>query len=245
MKEIDLNEALKTLMNRQPGLYADFDFSDDIIASMSSAYHCSDAIAIKTLNWNQTQFIWYLCDIGNCNMELSLTTLNAHDPENLDKILIYAKAVDGVHCLVFSCTGKPYEDACIRLLEEKDSEQLLALTTIYDDNNPFSQSIAENIQNQYFHLKEDAALHMLGIFEGATLAGAISIENKHNKVIVIRDVFVAKEYRGKKYATRLIRAALALYIDAPYSYSCGSDNPASSAAAKAAGFAFEGTYVFL
>lgn len=247
MIEITINEAMKNLMGSCPGLYADFviDFSDVSIASISSAYKCGDAIAIKTLWSNSNEYIWYICDTGDSNMDLALADLNTYDKNEFDKILIHAKELDSINCLIFSCFGTPYEDEFIRALNESDSEQMLSLTTVHDDDNPFSKSISECLRNNYLSIKKDSSIHTLGIFEGVTLTGAISIKNKHNSVIVISDIFVPKEYRGKGYATRLIHAALSMYPGVRYSYSCGTDNNASISSAKSAGFVFEGTYDFL
>lgn len=248
MLEITLNEAKKRLMNAYPGLYANLvsDLRDNDTISKSRAYDSHGAVLLRTFWYYGSDILkWYICDIGNSDMALAHNELTEKSNDNLDKIMIYARECEGVHCLIFSCIGKPYNDPDIRLLCENDREQILSLTTVPDDDNQYAKSIAHNLTEDFSDMKDDSSIHVLGIFDGTTLAGVISIKNKNNKeVIVVSNVFVSHHYRGLGYAPRLIRAAMAMYPDERYSYSCGTDNYPSIVSAKAAGYAFEGTYIF-
>lgn len=248
MVEITVNEAKKRLMNACPGLYADLvvDLHDNNTISKSRAYESHGSVIVKTFRYYGSDIlIWYICDVGNSDMTSALAELTEKNDDNLDKIMIFARECEGVHCLIFSCMGKPYDDSDIRLLCENDREQFLSLTTVPDDDNEFAKSIAYNLTESFSVIKHDSSIHIYGIFNGITLAGAISIKNKNNnEVIGVTDVFISRDYRGRGYAPRLIRSAMAKYPDARYSYSCGTNNYPSIASAKFAGFVFEGTYIF-
>lgn len=248
MLQLSLNKAKEKLMTIRPGLYADFvsGLHSQSITESSSAYELRGAIAIKAPSWDNKKQVWYICDIGESDMPAALAELRANDTDNLDIIMIYARELEGIHCLIFSNIGKEHEDPAIRALSSADSKQVVALTTVEDDGNIFNKSISENIYNDFLKLDNDVSMQLLGIFNGNMLVGAISIENRnHNEVIIVRHLFVAKNHRGKGYASRLVKSALTLYPEARYSYSCGTDNHASVATAKATEFTFEGTYDFL
>ena len=84
---------------------------------------------------------------------------------------------------------------------------------------------------------------MLGIFDGVTLAGAVEVLNYDMKLMRVLNIFVSRKYRGRRYATRLIRAALALYPGAKFDYDCAKNNLASVAPAKSEGFLLAGTFI--
>ena len=163
-----------------------------------------------------------------------------------DKIAIYARECEGVHCLIFSNEGKAYEDDAVRDVTETDSEQMSDLTTVRSRADAFTKSISQNIDYGFLRMKRHDTVRVLGLWVKNALVGAVSVRNQNQgEAAVIGNVFVAEKHRGCGYAVRLIRAELALYPGRRYSYSCGSDNPASIAAAESAGFVFEGTYIFL
>lgn len=247
MVNITINEAKARLMNSHPGLYAEIvsGLHDEKIIAKSCAYECNGTVMVKTLWCDSEEFIWYICDINSSDMESALTELKGKENDNLDKILIYARECEGIHCLIFSNTGKPYIDSDIIPLCENDYEHVLSLTTVQDNDDVFTKSISQNLFNDFSDMENDTSICILGIFKDNTLTGAISVKNKNNgEVIVISNILVSEKYRGQGCAPRLIRAALALYPDIRYFYSCGTDNDASIASVKSAGFVFEGTYIF-
>jgi GNAT superfamily N-acetyltransferase len=246
MVRITINEAKKRLMNAYPGLYADFvsDLNGTNSILQSCAYESYGSVIVKTFRYYGSEIlVWYICDVGNSDMTSALAELTAQDDDTLDKIMICAGECEGVHCLIFSCMGKPYDDPDIRLLCENDRDQFMSLTTVPEYDDEFAKSIACNLTGSFSDMKHDSSIQILGIFCGMTLAGAISVKNK-KEVITVTNVFVSHDYRGRGYASRLIRSAMAMYPDTRYSYSCGTDNYPSIASAKSAGFVFEGTYIF-
>lgn len=248
MIEITLSEAKKRLMDARPGLYADLvsDLCDNSVILRSRAYESHGAVIVKTFRYyGSDTLIWYICDIGESDMTSALADLAEENDDNLDRIMIYARECEGIHCLVFSCLGRPYDDSDIRLLSEDDRGQFLSFTDVPEDDNEFARSIANNLTGSFSDMIQDSSIHILGIFDGKTLVGAISIKNKsNNEVIVVNNILISRDYRGRGYSARLIRSAMAMYLGALYSYSCGTDNYPSIASAKAVGFVFEGTYIF-
>lgn len=249
MREITVDEAKRQLLNASPGLYADLisDLNCDK-KLVSRTYESYGAILVRTFWYVGSDILkWFICDIGNSNMTLALDEISRCDEGKLGKIMIYLKRCEGIHCLIFSSKGREYIDSDIRILNIDDSEQVSCLTALFDDdNNRFSKSIANNLTDKFNAMQNNKHIHLLGTYIGIKLVGAISISSKNNnELVVINDVFVAHKYRGRGYAKRLIQSAMALYPDARYHYSCGSDNYPSIASAESAGFTFEGTYIFV
>lgn len=245
MIEITVNEARKRLINASHGLYADFIsyLHDDDIISRSNAYESHGAVIIKTLYAFET-FTWYICDIGNSDMSLALTELTEKFGNKIDRSMFYIGNYEGEHCLSFSCIGKPYDDSDIRSLSEDDLEQIRSVLTVPDDDSEYAKIIAQNINEVLTEIFYNTQKHILGIFDGKTLAGMITFNNRNNmELIHMSNVFISRDYRRRGYATRLIRAATAVYPDVIYSYSCGTSNLASAASAKSAGYVFDGTYI--
>ena len=243
MMEITVNEAKDRLMSARPGLYASF-----AGWAYDSAYKSEkhSAVIIRApRGYGSNPFVWYICDTGNTDMDLAHTEVKENNDDELDVIMIYARELQGTYCLNFSCIGKPYDDPDIRFISEDDRGQVFSITNVSDDDNPFAESIAQNLLQNYIDMIQNSDRHMLGIFDGETLAGAVAIEKPNNqKAVRIIDIFIPHESRGRGYAPRLIRAGLALYPGLRFTYDCGSDNYPSVAAAKSAGFVFEGTWVF-
>jgi len=241
MIEITTNEAKDRLMSARPGLYASF-----AAWEYDSAYESKSHSAI-IIKIGSNPFVWYICDTGNSDMDLAHAELTKNNDDKLDIIMIYARKLEGSYCWNFSCIGKPYDDSDIRLLSENDREQVMAITSVLsNDDNEFAESIAQNLLEHFLEMIQNSGICMFGIFDGETLAGAITIAKPNNKKATrILDIFIPNQYRGRGYAPRLIRAGLALYPEFIYTYDCGSDNYPSIAAAKSAGFVFEGTWDFL
>ena len=252
MIEITINEARKRLMAARPGLYAGFVSSwadDEDISSKSSAYESKNhsAVIIKTFRfYGSNPLVWYICDTGNSDMAAAHAELSEKNYDHSDVIMIYARELEGSYSLIFSCIGKPYDDSDIRFLSETDREQILSITTVPDDDNEFGKSISQNLLQDFSEMIQESNSHMLGIFDGETLAGAINIWKPNNdESVSVGSIFIPRNYRGRGYAPRLIRAGMAIYPGARFIYNCGSDNYPSMAAAKSAGFVCEGTWDFL
>ena len=252
MKEISIDEARKHLMDARPGLYAGFVSGwayDENIISKSSAYKSKNhsAVIIKTFRgYGSNPLVWYICDTGNSDMASAHAEVTKNNNDKLNIIMIHARKLEGSYCLVFSCIGKPYDDSDIRFLSENDHEQILFITTVPEDDNEFAKSISQNLLQDFSDMIQKSSKHILGIFDGKTLAGAIVIGKPNNEESVcVGDIFIPRQYRGRGYAPRLIRAGMALYPGVRFIYDCGSDNYPSIAAAKSAGFVFEGTWDFL
>jgi len=249
--EITINEAKNRLMSACPGLYAGFvsDWAyDEKVFSNSSAYESrsNTAVIVKTFRgYGSNPLVWYICDTGDSDMDLAHSEISKNNADKLDIIMIYARELKGDYCLIFSCVGKPYDDPDIRFLSENDRKQMIS-TTVPDNDNEFAKSISQNLLQNFLNMIQYSNSHMLGIFDGETLAGVIEISKPKNKeAVCVNYVFVPIDYRGRGYAPRLIRAGMAVYPGIRYIYSCGSDNNPSIAAAKSAGFVCEGTWDFL
>jgi hypothetical protein len=245
MIEITINEAKKRLMNTCPGLYADFVsyLHDDDIIHKSYACESHGAIVIRTLYAFET-FTWYICDVGNSDMNSALAEINEKFGNNVDKAMFCIGSYEGDNCISFSCIGEPYEDSSIRPLNENDREQILSVTTVPDDDSEYAKIISKNIRDEFQNIMNNPQKHILGIFDSDILAGVITFNNRNNgELIFISNVFVPYNYRKRGYTTRLIKAATAMYPDIRYVYSCGTYNFVSAASAKSAGYTFDGTYI--
>jgi len=236
MVEITIDEAKNRLMTVRPGLYAGFvSGSNDWL----NAYENHGVVIVKRPWYNNPdEIIYFTCDVGNSDADLNLVL---EELGEVSKIMWYIGEYPSDQTLCFSCIGTPYEDSSIRPLTENDREQVMVVTNVPDNDTEFGKGIAINIKENF-----STVPHVLGIFANTELAGIITLENINNgEVIKIINVFVPLNFRGRGYAPRLIRAATAMYPGALYEYNCYSTNHASAAAAKSAGYIFEGTHVWL
>ena len=253
MVKITINEAKERLKNASVDLYATIIFylRDDDVNARVYAYESHGAIIISQWYYN-INYWWHLCDVGGSDMVAA-----AADVKNTfgNDILInqayflndipkdyYVDTNDTrtMIMLKFAGVGKPYNDSDIRLLMKNDREQIISLSAPNDDSD-----FAEKIENEATNLSADfdGDLRLLGIFDEVTLAGAVSVNVNNTELIRVMNIFVSRKYRGRGYATRLIRAAMALYTDTWYDYECLKSNLASAASAKAAGYTLAGTFI--
>jgi len=248
LKQISIKKATKILREIKAGLYAEFISSllVQTVIERSTAYELCGSIVIKTPSWDKKSDVWYICDIGNSDMNSTFNEIQSNNDEKLDIIMIHAKQIDGEYCYIFSAIGSGYMDLNVVKLSGMNINDVLMLTTVEDDGDIFNKTISQNIYNDFLKLDKDKAFELYGLYVNKTLVGAISIENRSKLgVVIIRELFVSKSTRGKGYAKRLLKSALGLYPNMQYFYSCGSDNTASIATAKSCGFVFEGTYDFI
>lgn len=249
MIEISINEAKKCLIDSSLALYGDlvYHLQDVDIVGKSSAYESHGAIIIKTTWYHSENIVWYLCDIGNSNMISALTELTKKFGKNINRAMYCLRDYPGDHCYVFERKGELYNDVAIRLLSENDRELIISLTKVADDDNEYAIDIAKMIHENIAEIN-NKNIYVHGIFDGTILAGLI-ISKKHNIIefnleyVNIVDLFITRNYRGRGYATRLIRYATAVFPDLNYIYSCGTINLASIASAKSAGYILGGTYI--
>lgn len=244
MDKITINEATTLLLQACPGLYA------DLAASLaetpgSRAWLSHGAVILKTLiHYSETEIrpIWYLCDTGDCNLAMA----NADLGHKKRKALYRVGKREGDYSLIFSRVGEACEDPAVRQLTIHDREQAMAALAVPEDDSKYAKIIAGVIKDGFDTAMQVPERHrILGIFDGAALAGLLKLDVRSGgEVICVADVFVAREYRGRGFAPRLIRAATAMYPGARYHYSCGAENTASAAAAKSAGFELAGICTF-
>jgi RimJ/RimL family protein N-acetyltransferase len=255
MNEITVNEAKIRLTDASPSMYAEIvsDFRYERVSEKSSAYECHGAIILKW--WTEdSDYIWYICDLGDSDVisaikssrkRFNYDTANEYKyflgdiPENYD-------AGAGLIRLKFSCSGKSINtNSDIRLLSEEDRKLMLSLTSAVKNDSDNAKKVANWIMyNDFDCSKQDPDIQLLGIFDGPTLAGAVSVINRWNKEeIIIHNIFVSINYRGRGYATRLICAATAMYPDIIYTYDCDISNIPSIASAKSASYTLAGTYI--
>lgn len=257
MNEIMIDEAIERLKKANPYLYAEviITLGFDEYKEKSSVYESNGCIIIKLWSYHNDfygdVFWWYLCDTGDSDISEAATDFKCTFGDNIkiNQVFFLGDIPSDYDMSINAGTqvylrlggiGNPYIDPDIRLLSENDSEQLISLATLDDDNFVGSEKIC----TRYF-LKYEFSQHeqLLGIFDGKTLAGAISVLNYNMELGRIINIMVSRKYRGRKYATRLIRAALALYPDLKYDYDCTKSNIASEASAKSAGFIVAGTHI--
>jgi ribosomal protein S18 acetylase RimI-like enzyme len=255
MKIITIDEAKEKLMNICPSMYIRFlgDLRyDNVIKEDCSAYESHGAIIFK-FKWISASD-WYICDLGDSDMPAAVK--EARETFNYDvrtEEIYFLKDIPENYDfgklrvrLKFARIGDKfsYNDSNIRLLAKNDAEQMRALTTTPDNDSDMSKKIAryimDNFQN-FLDYGESSETDLLGIFDGITLAGAVSIADRWGELNYINNIFVSCDYRGRKYATRLLRAATSMYPEAIYTYECENNNFASIATAKSAGYNFVGT----
>lgn len=253
MNEISINEAKKLLMNSCAGLYAYivFDFNYKGVNEKSSAYESNGGVILKRW-WRDSEYWWYICDLGDSDMTTLINESRMafdYDIKNEEIYFIgnipkdYDTGKANKIQFKFTRTGEAGNNYCdIRLLSESDSEQVEILTSVSDDDSNMAKKIAGNI-NYDFNNAQKSDMYLLGIFDGITLAGAVSIADRWGDLMHIHNIFVSRDYRGRKYATRLIRAATAMYPGVIYTYDCDTDNFASISSAKSAGYTLAGTYI--
>jgi len=253
MNEISIHEAKKRLMGACPALYAYavLDLNNyEGETENSYAYESHGAIIIKKW-WSNSEYSWLICDVGNSDMiaamkepkeafnnqKLSSTYFIGNIPENYDTNGKWVR-------LKFACTsgGKTYDDTAVRVLTEENREQMILLTTVPEDDSNMAKMTARGIKNDYDYAR-DCDIQMLGIFDGTTLAGAVSVADRWGELFHINNIFISRNYRGRKYATRLINTATGMHPGIIYTYDCNIDNFASIASAKSAGYILTGTFI--
>jgi hypothetical protein len=255
MIESTIYHAVEKLINVCPGIYTDLlrRLHNADIKESSFAYESHGAVI---LNFNdRLRNDWHLyniCDSGNSDMISAVKEAReAFQYDLMDEEVYFLGEIPQDYdvgksrsSLKFICTGAQSKDIDlnIHLLSESDREQVNVLTALSDgsDNEKF---VAECIKDNFDYSTGDSAMKMLGIFDGNTLAGAVSVTNRNIGLIYVNNIFVSRVYRGRKYSTCLLRAAMSLYPDVLYSYTCAADNTASKAAAESAGFEFAGTWL--
>ena len=252
MFEIAIDEAIERLKNANEYLYAEImiTLGYDEIKTKSHAYESRGAVMIKQWYWG-TLFCWHLCDICGADMIAAAADFkNMFGDDIKIKYAYFLEDMPGeydmsinegtvVH-LRFGGVGKLYDDADIRLLSENDREQIISLTASNNDTGDTEfENVAQNLNSDF----SGDNYKLLGIFDGVTLAGAVEVLNYDMKLMRVLNIFVSRKYRGRGYAARLIRAALALYPGAIYDYDCYKSNLASAASAKSAGLILAGTFI--
>jgi len=231
-------------MDACPGLYASI--AADLRKGRPRAYESHGAIILKSL-WYYDEHsrgkpIWYACDLGSSDLDAARAALKC----KIGKRAIYRIGPHSDECsLVFSRMGEPYDDPDIRQLTEDDRKQILEILAVPADDSYEAKAIAEVIRESLADTLKCSDKYLLGIFDGADLAGLLKLSDENSgELMHIDDVFVPRQHRGRKYAPRLIRAATAMVPGARYVYSCGSENAASIASAQSAGFALAGSCLF-
>ena len=250
MNEISIEEVKRQFMIACPELYAYIvlDFNYEGVTENSSAYTSHGAIILK--RWlNKNDYSWFVCDIGDSDMYAAIKDFeeNFYDDKYTEVYFIGNIPEDyningKTVRLKFTCTGKTYDDNDIRLLDKDDFKQMTILTTVSEDDSVRTKVFAGNIMNDYEYA-ESSDVQILGIFDSSTLAGAVSIADRWGELMHINNIFVSQDYRGRKYATRLIRAATSLCPGVIYTYECHVDNLVSIASAKSADYTLSGTYI--
>jgi len=225
------------------GLYADLTI-DLHTTPNARAYEHHGAVVLKTMihySTNNIRPIWYMCDTGNSDLNAAYFALRRKK-----RSATYCIGPrEGDTSLVFSRLSEPYVDPDIRPLNAEDNAVILSILCTPEDDSEEAKGIANIIRNELTAYMADQNRRFLGLFKEATLVGVLVFHNKNNgEVIVINDVFVPREHRGQGHAVRLVRVATAMHPDARYVYSCGSQNLASIATAKKAGYVLAGTCVF-
>jgi RimJ/RimL family protein N-acetyltransferase len=252
MIEITIDEAVERLKNANEYLYAEtiITLGYDEIRNKSYAYESYKVIIIKQWCYGAT-FYWHLCDVGDSDMvsaaedfknafaddiKINYTYFLKDKPDDYDMSINEGTVAH----LRFGGVGKSYNDIDIRLLSESDRKQILFLTTPNPVGNNYEfENVAQNLNSDF----SNDNYKLIGIFDGVTLAGAVEVLNYDMKLMRVLNIFILRKYRGQGYATRLLRAALALYPGAKYDYDCEKSNVVSAASARSAGFILAGTFI--
>jgi len=243
MKQITILEAKQRLLAACPGLYANLtiDLREE---PNSRAYEYHGAVILKTMihySSSEIKPIWYICDAGSSNLAAAQDALR----RKKRKATYYISPRAGENCLVFSRLGEAYDDPAIRPLTPEDEATICSILHVAEDDSEEARIIAGIIRSELATYIVDPTRHFLGLFEETALRGVLVYNNRGNgEVTVINDVFVPREQRGRGFAVRLVRAATAVHPGARYVYSCGSQNFASIATAKKAGYMLAGTVDF-
>ena len=252
MKELSLEEAKKRLTSASAALYANVISEYD---KVKSAYESHSGIILKKLN--DACYWWFICDLGNSDMIELIKESRAAFGYNIGQELLYfvgeipdnykAESEDCTQ-LFFARIGEACDNDCdIRILSENDRSQVEILTKVPDDDSDRAKNIAGDIQRDFDNAGkiEKYDIYLLGIFDCAALVGAVSLlADKLGTSIYVANIFVTRDYRGRNYATRLLRTATAMYPGVAYSYECAPNNFASIATAKSAGYILAGAYIF-
>lgn len=253
MIEITMNEAKEKLMNASSALYEQSFYTIQLNDkhSKSCAYESHNSVIIKAFRGvDPGEFTWKICYVGNSDVLSALAEVKEESGDNIRIDVYRIGEYDGE--LIFTGTGKTYSDPDIRPIFENDIEQIRSLVTIPDDDTDYAKSIGKSIENQIATIGYPW-VHTLGIFDGLTLAGVIISVMSFPQILVeqkkipknfvhINSIFIHRDYRGRGYAPRSIRAATAVCPDARYSYICHKENLPSKVSIKSAGYSLAGTW---
>jgi len=250
MSEISIEEAKRQLMIACPPLYAYIvlNFNYEGVTENSTAYINHGAIILK--RWrSDDDYSWFICDIGNSDMYAAIKDFKENfNDDKYTEIYFIGNIPENYDTngqtvrLKFTCTGKMYDDKDIKILDKSDYSQMTILTNVPEDDSSRAKVFAGNIMQDYEYA-EASNVQVLGIFDSSKLAGAVSIADRWGELMHVNNIFVSKDYRGRKYATRLIRAATALHPGVIYTYECHVSNLASIASAKSADYTLVGTFI--
>ena len=250
MKQLTIATAKQRLLAASPGLYAGV--VSDLDVGRPRAYESHGAVLLKTL-WSLSGdprvdgiTTWYICDLGGSDLTAARRALKRKPSSRNSKRATYSIGeCNGDNCLMFSRLGERYDDPHIRPLNEEDCAAIRLILQVSEDDSEDAKAIAGVIRDELAAYMRDPTRHFLGLFEGTALQGVLAYHNQDNsEIITISDVFVPQALRGRGYAARLVRAATAVHPGTRYVYSCGSQNAASIATAKKAGYMLAGTCDF-
>ncbi|MCL2195307.1 MAG: GNAT family N-acetyltransferase [Oscillospiraceae bacterium] len=245
MTEIPITQARDSLMAASPEFYADH--VCELQHEQARTYTCLGTVITKTLwscNGRDYHPIWSVCDLGNGNLCAARRALKRVVGKRAKRATYHLRYRGGNNrCLILSRMGEAHHDPEIRQLRENDSAMFLSILNTPQDDQADAKAIASVMREEFAQRINDPSRHFLGLFVNETLVGACICHDR-DAAVVLNDVFVPREHRGHGYATRLMLAATALNPAVWHTLSCGSQNHASLAAAKKAGYTIAGMCEF-
>ncbi len=139
--------------------------------------------------------------------------------------------------------GFSYFDPDIRKLTPADREQVAFCCA----DDPADNRIGREMASDFLRRFTDSAENMLalGLFDGGKLVGYVQGEFYTELEMTTCDLYVNRLYRRKGYAKRLLSAFCATRTEGVFCYSCVASNAASAATAKAVGFRYAGSYLWI
>lgn len=139
--------------------------------------------------------------------------------------------------------GFSYFDPDIRKLTPADREQVAFCCADDPADNRTGREMASDFLRRFADSAEN--LLALGLFDGGKLVGYVQGDFYAELEMTTCDLYVNRLYRRKGYAKRLLSAFCATRPEGIFCYSCVASNAASAATAKAVGFRYAGSYLWI
>lgn len=266
MKQINLSNALEQIFSQQDsGIICGGDSTirkairqcDNTAASeMTCSAYESDGCIIIEDKYDST-LIYVVCPASNLpdylaaankvkkdDYEIDLCVSGSLTPE-LDQLwgwLNFGRHGDQITDSPFKCS---IDGVAIRRLELGDKDALTSFCKVPDESR-----YAADIYDTFLYFADRFAASdnlpvLLGAWDGGKLLGVVSVNHYelgrfHRPIARIEEIVVHPDFRRRGIGRVLCKAALSVYPNSWYFYTCHKRNENSAATARSAGFTLVG-----